>query len=104
MAMSKQVRIAALAGAVVLGVVALGVVAVWLVPSWLTHPRLVNPSAQNTAVADACTGVIAFLAVLGGLGGLYYTSRTFRLSRDAQTDARKYADKTSRLSAETLHL
>lgn len=104
-AMSKQVKAAALAGAVVLGVVVLGVLAVWLVPSWLTqHPPLANPSSQNKAVADARTGVIAFLAVLGGLGGLYYTSRTFRLSRDEQIDAQKHANETSRLNAETLRL
>lgn len=105
MAMSKQRKTAPLVGAAVLGVVALGVLAIWLLPSWLTqHPHLATPSARNKAIADTRTGVIAFIAVLGGLGGLYYTSRTFRLSRDAQTDARKYADKTSRLSAETLHL
>jgi hypothetical protein len=105
MAMSKQVKTAALTGAAVLGVVVLGVLAVWLLPSWLTqHPRLVNPSARDKAVADARTGVIAFLAVLGGLGGLYYTSRTFRLSRSAQIEAQKHANETSRLSAETFRL
>jgi Pentapeptide repeats (8 copies) len=105
MAISKQTKTAAVTGAVVLSVVVLGLLAVWLVPSWLApHPRLVSASAQNKAVADARTGVIAFLAVLGGLGGLYYTSRTFRLSRDAQIEAQKHANETSRLNAETLRL
>jgi hypothetical protein len=47
---------------------------------------------------------VAFLAVLGAIGGLYYTSRTFRLSRDAQIAARKYAEETTRLGVDTLHL
>jgi hypothetical protein len=105
MGMSKQMKTAAMIAVAVLGVVVLGVLAVWLLPSWLTqHPRLVSPPERDKAVADARTGVIAFLAVLGGLGGLYYTGRAFRVSRDAQADARKYADETSRLSAQTLHL
>src|ERR1700730_10296204 len=98
-------KIAALVGAAILAVVVLGVLAVWLLPAWLTQqPRLVSPSERHKAVADARTGVIAFLAVLGALGGLYYTARTFRVSRDAPIDSSKYADETSRLSAQTLHL
>jgi hypothetical protein len=104
MAVSKQMKTVALAGAAALGVIVLGALTVWLVPSWLTHNPGASPSARNTAVADTRTGVIAFLAVIGGLGGLYYTSSTFRLSRDAQIAARKYADETFRLSASTLHL
>jgi PAS domain-containing protein len=105
MAISKQMKTAALAGAAILAVVALGVLAVWLLPSWLTqHPRVINPADRHKAVADTRTGVVAFLAVLGGIGGLYYTARTFRVSRDAQIDARNYANETSRLSAQTLRL
>jgi hypothetical protein len=77
----------------------------WLLPSWLTQsPRSASPSEREKAVADARTGVITFLAVLGGLGGLYYTARAFRVSRDAQIDARNYADKTARMSAKTVDL
>jgi Pentapeptide repeats (8 copies) len=104
MVMSKQMKTVALVGAAVVGVVVLGALTVWLLPSWLAQYPGASPSARNTAVADARTGVIAFLAVLGGLGGLYYTSGTFRLSRDAQIAARKYADETFRLSASTLRL
>jgi len=104
MAMSKHMKTAAVVAGVVLGVIALGVLTVWLLPSWLTRYPGASPSARNTAVADARTGIIAFLAVLGALGGLYYTSGTFRLSRDAQIAARKYADETLRLSTSTLHL
>jgi hypothetical protein len=104
MAMSKQMKTVALIGAAVLGVIVLGTLTVWLLPFWLSQYSGASPSARNTAMADARTGIIAFLAVLGGLGGLYYTSGTFRLSRDAQIAARKYADETFRLSTSTLHL
>jgi Pentapeptide repeats (8 copies) len=105
MAMPKPTKTVMLVGAAILAVVLLGALAVWLLPSWLTQsPRSASPSEREKAVADARTGVIAFLAVLGGLGGLYYTARTFRVSRDAQIDARKYADVTARMSAKTVDL
>lgn len=105
MATSRLTKTVALVGTFVLSVIALGALVIWLLPSWLAqHPLLSNPSAQSKAVTDARTGVITFLAVLGGLGGLYYTGRTFRLSRDAQIDAQKHANETSRLNAETLRL
>jgi Pentapeptide repeats (8 copies) len=95
----KQAKIAI----VVLGVLVLAWLALWLVPSWLTqYPSLGEAPARHKAAADARTGVVAFLAVLGGLGGLYYTSRTFRVGRDAQISASKYASETLRLSQETL--
>jgi hypothetical protein len=79
--------------------------AVWWLPSWLTqHPRLNAPAERHKAAADARTGVVAFIAVLGGLGGLYYTSRSFQLSREAQIEAQKHANETSRRNAETLAL
>jgi hypothetical protein len=74
----------------VAAVVVAGGLTVWLLPTWITlHPRLGNAPDRYKAVADARTGMVAFLAVLGGLGGLYYTSRAFRLSQQ-----------THRLSAE----
>jgi len=97
--MPKQAKTAI----VVLGVLVLALLALWLVPSWLTqHPSLGDAPARHKAAADARTGVVAFLAVLGGLGGLYYTSRTFRVSREAQISASDYASQTLRLSQETL--
>jgi hypothetical protein len=62
------------------------------------------PAERHKAAADARTGAVAFIAVLGGLGGLYYTSRSFQLSREAQMEAQKHANETSRRNAETLAL
>jgi Pentapeptide repeats (8 copies) len=96
---------AAVVWALVLGSFILAILAIWLLPLWLTqNPSLVTASERHKAAADARTGLVAFLAVLGAIGGLYYTSRTFRLSRDAQIAARQYADETTRLSVETLRL
>src|SRR5262249_32427222 len=81
----------------------LSLAALWLLPDWLTKdPRV--PSERYKAAADARTGVVAFLAVLGGLGGLYYTSRTFEITRKAQVANQSHANETSRLNAETLRL
>ena len=38
------------------------------------------------------------------LGGLYYTSRSFQLTREAQNETQKHANETSRLNAQTLAL
>jgi len=69
----------------VIGVIALGGLAVWLLPVLLTrYPHLANPVDRYSAEASVRTGLVALLAVLGGLGGLYYTGRTFRLSQETQ--------------------
>jgi hypothetical protein len=86
-------------------VLLLAALAIWLLPAWLTqHPHLSDASDRHKAAADARTGVVAFLAVLGALGGLYYTSKTFKVGRDAQIAAGDYANQTSRLGQETLAL
>jgi hypothetical protein len=101
--LSKSAK-AIVVGAVALGVVALALLTIWLLPAWLTqHPRLSGPE-RHKAAADARTGVIALVGVLGALGGLYYTSRNFKLARDAQIAAQKQANETSGLSAQTLRL
>ena len=82
-----------------LGVALLAVMALWLVPMWLTEdPHVSSPSDRHKAMADARTGVVAFIAVLGTLVGLYFTAKTFRASRDAQIAASNYANETLRLS------
>lgn len=104
MKLPKWGKNAILIGAVALGVVALALLTIWLLPAWLTqHPRLNGPE-RHKAAADARTGVIALAGVLGALGGLYYTSRSFRLARDAQIAAQRQANETSSLSAKTLQL
>jgi hypothetical protein len=67
-------------------------------------PTLECSCRRHKAAADVRTGVVTFIAVLGGLGGLYYTSRSFQLSREAQIEAQKHANETSRRNAETLAL
>jgi hypothetical protein len=89
----------------VLGVGLLAVLALWLLPRWLTQdPDLGSAADQHSAEADARTGVLAFIAVVGGLGGLYYTSNTVRVSRAAQISASNYANETLRLTQATLLL
>jgi Pentapeptide repeats (8 copies) len=96
--MPKRVGTAILA---VAGVVVVAGLVVWLLPALLTqHPHLATPADRYKAEADVRTGLVALLAVLGGLGGLYYTGRTFRLSKDAQIAERDYSQKTLRLSEE----
>jgi hypothetical protein len=90
---------------IVLCIGLLAMLALWLLPKWLTQdPDLSSAADQQSAEADARTGVLAFIAVVGGLVGLYYTSKTVRVSRDAQISASKYANETSRLTQETLLL
>ena len=88
--MPKKVGTAILVVLVVAGVLGACALAVWLLPVLLTeHPHLTKAAARYKAEADIRTGLVALLAVLGALGGLYYTGRTFRLSQE-----------TNRLSAE----
>lgn len=98
----KRITLAIL---VVSGVLLFAVFALWLLPAWLTqHPHLNDPAERQKAASDARTGVVAFIAVLGGLGGLYYTSKTFRASREAQDSASKTASEAAQLSQETFSL
>jgi Pentapeptide repeats (8 copies) len=66
----------------VLTVVAVALV-VWLLPSVLTRrPMIVDAAARQTAIANARTGLAVTLAALGAAGGLAYTARTYRLTRE----------------------
>src|SRR5713226_4702982 len=90
---STRVKRAVGVAGLLLGICLLSFLALWFVPSWLTQdPPLDVPSERYKAAADARTGVVAFLAVLGGIGGLYYTSRTLQLTRKAQIAARDHAN------------
>jgi hypothetical protein len=98
-------RSAAKAALAVAGLVISAVLAVWLLPAVLTeHPYLSNPMDRYAAESGVRTGLVALIGVLGGLGGLYFTSRTYRLSKDAQIADREYSNQTFRLSQETLRL
>ena len=58
---------------------------VWGLPAILTrHPHIPNASDQHKAISDTRTGLIAAVVAAGAAGGLAYTARTYRLSREGQ--------------------
>ena len=70
--------------ALVLGGLILSVLVLWALPALLTRaPALTGAEAHN-AIANARTGVIAYIVALGALGTLAYTVRTYRLTRRGQ--------------------
>lgn len=79
------------------GVVLAIAIFVLLPPVVALDPSLVVPSERQKAVADTRTSLVALLAVLGGLGGLYYTDRTFHQSRVVHADAARTAAQTLKL-------
>jgi hypothetical protein len=98
-------RLAFLVGGSGLAVLILAAFSLWLVPTWLTQdPQLTVPVDRQKAMADTRTGVVAFLAVFGAIGGLYYTANSFFLSQKTQKEASIRAQETASHSAETLRL
>jgi Pentapeptide repeats (8 copies) len=73
-----------LAGALALACGAIAVALVWIVPAALTRHPIVHGSDRLKAISDARTGVVALAAGAAALGGLIYTSNTYRLSRKGQ--------------------
>jgi len=65
------------------------VLVVWVLPPYLTrHPVVSNPADRHKAITDTRTGLIAALAALGAAGGLAFTARTYRLSREGHVTDR----------------
>ena len=59
------------------------VLIVWMLPSVLTeHPQIPKSADRHKAITDTRTGLVALLAAIGAAGGLAYTARTYRLSRE----------------------
>jgi Pentapeptide repeats (8 copies) len=88
------------AALIVLGVLILAAMLLWLVPIFLVQQSeftFTTASEEQKALADARTGLVAFLAVLGTLGGLYYTAMTYRFANDK-------GQETAALTAGTLRL
>jgi hypothetical protein len=56
----------------------------WALPAWLTLRPPLAGAARDQAISNARIGIAAILAVLGTAGGLAYTVRTYRLSRQGQ--------------------
>ena len=56
---------------------------VWGLPAVLTrHPDLASASDRHKAISRTRTGLIALVVAAGAAGGLAYTARTHRLSRE----------------------
>jgi len=87
----------------VVAVVAL-VVVVWVLPSVLTrHPQLDDPAERHKAITDTRTGLIAMLAAIGAAGGLAFTARTYRLSREGHITDR-YSKAVEQLGNEKIEV
>ncbi|MBN1092811.1 pentapeptide repeat-containing protein [Blastococcus sp. TML/M2B] len=86
-------------------VVMVAVVAViWVLPAVLTrHPHLNEPAERHQAIADTRTGLVAMLVALGAAGGLAYTARTYRLSREGQITDR-YSKAVEQLGSDKLEV
>jgi hypothetical protein len=56
----------------------------WVLPTWLTMYPHVTGVNRLDAMNGARLGIGAVLAVLGTVGGLFYTIRTFRLTQRGQ--------------------
>jgi hypothetical protein len=74
-----------LLGLLYLGLVAFAVMVIvaLVLPAVLTqHPRLEEPAERYKAITDTRIGLVALLVAIGAFGGLAFTARTYRLSRE----------------------
>jgi len=66
-----------------LAVVGLVLLLIWGLPALLTeHPHIDAAADRHKAISDTRTGLIAVVVAAGAGGGLAYTARTYRLSRE----------------------
>jgi uncharacterized protein YjbI with pentapeptide repeats len=89
-----------------LGLVAIvGVAAViWVLPSVLIrHPHIDSAAQRHQAIAATRTGLVAGLAAIGAAGGLAYTARTYRLSREGHITDR-YSKAVEQLGDENIEV
>ncbi|MGR7028213.1 pentapeptide repeat-containing protein [Geodermatophilus sp. URMC 62] len=87
-----------------LGVIAVAVLVlvVWVLPSLLTrHPLLIDAAERHQAITGTRTGLVALLAAIGAAGGLAYTARTYRLSREGHITDR-YSKAVDQLASEKI--
>jgi uncharacterized protein YjbI with pentapeptide repeats len=64
------------------------VLTIWVLPVVLTREPALSATERHKAITDARTGLVAMLAATGAAGGLAYTARTYRLSREGQVTDR----------------
>ena len=89
---------------VYLGVVAVAaiVLTVWVLPAVLTrHPQLGTAAEQHKAIADTRAGLVAMLVAIGAAGGLTFTARTYRLSREGHVTDR-YSKAVEQLGSDAI--
>ncbi len=90
---------ALVAGAVTILVVIVGGLSLWLLPDWLAD------GTPQGAAEDAVRGrVVALLGVLGVLGGLVFTGKSFRLSSQTQAETNRRAVENLVNATEALRL
>jgi uncharacterized protein YjbI with pentapeptide repeats len=82
-----------------------GVTAViWVLPAVLTrHPHIDSAADRHQAIAATRTGLVAGLAAIGAAGGLAYTARTYRLSREGHVTDR-YSKAVEQLGDENVEV
>jgi hypothetical protein len=89
---------------VVAAIVAALVLVIWVLPSVLTeHPHIASSPDRHKAITDTRTGLVATLAAIGAAGGLAYTARTYRLSREGQITDR-YSKAVEQLGDEKIEV
>ncbi|HEY6739282.1 MAG TPA: pentapeptide repeat-containing protein [Actinopolymorphaceae bacterium] len=84
--------------ALVLAGLILSVLVLWALPALLTRAPAVSGAEAHKAIADARTGLVAYVVALGALGTLAYTVRTYRLTRRGQL-ADRYTKAIEQLGA-----
>jgi hypothetical protein len=80
------------------------VLVVWVLPSVLTeHPRIPKSAERHAAIASTRTSLVAMLAAIGAAGGLAYTARTYRLSREGHITDR-YSKAVEQLGSDKMEV
>lgn len=94
-----------LACLVVLAAGALGVLALWAVPSLLArHPAQGMSAAQRLAAVTAIrTAAVTFLVAVGAAITVWFTARTYALSREGHVTDR-YTSAVSQLGSGSVHV
>jgi hypothetical protein len=87
-----------------LAAVAAVVLAIWVLPAVLTHhPQLEAAAEQHKASADTRAGWVAMLVAIGAAGGLAFTARTYRLSREGHITDR-YSEAVEQLGSDKIEV
>lgn len=68
--------------------IAASVLFLWVLPAWLTlHPHL-EGAERHTAITATRVGIVAYLVTLGAGGTLFFTARTYGLTKTGQVTDR----------------